>query len=128
MHSVDLLGAAASVAGRNELLAILSASLTERPTSDLLSALEAAQVPAGPINDLDAAFSTPQVTARGMLVSTRVLGVPVRLLANPVHFSRTPIDHDRPSPALGAHTAEVLRRRLDGSGMELNRLQQNACV
>jgi crotonobetainyl-CoA:carnitine CoA-transferase CaiB-like acyl-CoA transferase len=54
--------------------------------------------------------------------------VPISLLANPVHFSRTPIVHDRPPPAPGARTAEVLRRLLDSPGMELNRLQQNACI
>jgi crotonobetainyl-CoA:carnitine CoA-transferase CaiB-like acyl-CoA transferase len=54
--------------------------------------------------------------------------VPLSLLANPVHFSRSPIDYDRPPPALGGHTAEVCRQLLDGSGMELDRLQQNACI
>src|ERR1700677_1955953 len=52
--------------------------------------------------------------------------VPVSLLANPVHFSRTPIVYDPPPPALGAHTAEVWRQLLDSSAMGLNRLQQNA--
>jgi crotonobetainyl-CoA:carnitine CoA-transferase CaiB-like acyl-CoA transferase len=54
--------------------------------------------------------------------------MPVRLLANPVHFSRTPIVYDSPPPALGAHTAEVWRQLLDSSGMGLSRLQESACI
>jgi crotonobetainyl-CoA:carnitine CoA-transferase CaiB-like acyl-CoA transferase len=54
--------------------------------------------------------------------------VPVSLLANPAHFPRTPIVHEHPPPAPVAHTAEVLRQLLDGSEMELSRLQQNGCV
>jgi crotonobetainyl-CoA:carnitine CoA-transferase CaiB-like acyl-CoA transferase len=57
-----------------------------------------------------------------------VASVPVSLPANPVHFSRTPIVHDRPPPAPGAHTADVSRQLPNSSEMELNRLQQNACI
>jgi len=44
--------------------------------------------------------------------------LPVSLLANPVHFSRAPKAHDRAPPAPGAHTAEILRQRLDSFGTE----------
>ena len=39
------------------------------------------------------------------LLGDAAASMPVRLLANPVHFSRTPIVYDSPPPALGAHTA-----------------------
>jgi crotonobetainyl-CoA:carnitine CoA-transferase CaiB-like acyl-CoA transferase len=54
--------------------------------------------------------------------------VPVSLRASPLHFSRTSLVYDRPPSAPGAHTADILRQLPDGSEMELNRLQQNACI
>jgi alpha-methylacyl-CoA racemase len=62
-----------------------------------------------PVLDLDEALASELVRAREMVVeldqpelgSVRLLGVPVKL-------SRTPGDPDRPAPALGEHTREVL--------------------
>ena len=118
----------ARVANRPALLEALCAALARRAAADLLAALEDAQVPAGPINDLGAVFADPHADARGMLVTAEVGGMPTRMLANPVHFSRTPTAYDRPPPALGAHTAEVLRDLLGSADSELERLRQSACI
>jgi alpha-methylacyl-CoA racemase len=63
-----------------------------------------------PILDLDEALESELVRAREMVVEVEQpeLG-PVRLLGHPVKLSRTPADPSRPAPALGQHTAEVLR-------------------
>ena len=65
-----------------------------------------------PVLDLDEALSSELVRAREMVVELDQPGVaaPVRLLGAPVKLSRTPADCNRlPGPALGEHTAAVLR-------------------
>jgi alpha-methylacyl-CoA racemase len=62
-----------------------------------------------PVLDLDEALASELVRAREMVVELDQpeLG-PVRLLGVPVKLSRTPGEPDRPAPALGEHTREVL--------------------
>jgi crotonobetainyl-CoA:carnitine CoA-transferase CaiB-like acyl-CoA transferase len=99
------------VAGRAELTGTLHA-LTRRFTrAELLPKLDAAFVPAGPINTLVDVFDDPQVRARGMKIS---LDNPLaKAGATPGLRSAVVIDgaaaaSDRPAPALGQHTREVL--------------------
>jgi alpha-methylacyl-CoA racemase len=65
-----------------------------------------------PVLDLDEALASQLVREREMVVGLDQPGVvaPVRLLGAPVKLSRTPADCNRlPGPALGEHTAAVLR-------------------
>jgi len=97
---------------RVELVAKLSA-LTKRMTrGDLLSKMEAVQVPAGPINSLAQVFDDAQVKYRGMQLSLPQTAAK----AGSIPGVRTPIVMDGwkaaselPSPLLGEHTAEILR-------------------
>jgi crotonobetainyl-CoA:carnitine CoA-transferase CaiB-like acyl-CoA transferase len=64
-----------------------------------------------PVLDLDEALDSELVRAREMVVEHEQPGAtqPVRLLGLPVKLSETPGDTaQRPGPALGEHTAEVL--------------------
>src|SRR4051794_24819708 len=56
----------ARLANRTELVACICTLTARMSRSELLAKLEAAGVPAGPINDLDQVFSDPQVIHRGM--------------------------------------------------------------
>jgi alpha-methylacyl-CoA racemase len=62
-----------------------------------------------PILDLDQALASELIREREMVVELDQpeLG-PVRLLGVPVKLSRTPGEPDRPAPALGEHTRDVL--------------------
>jgi alpha-methylacyl-CoA racemase len=62
-----------------------------------------------PVLDLDEALDSDQVRAREMVVELDQpeLGA-IRQLAPPVKLSRTPAGIQRPAPALGEHTAELL--------------------
>jgi crotonobetainyl-CoA:carnitine CoA-transferase CaiB-like acyl-CoA transferase len=65
-----------------------------------------------PVLDLGEALASEHVRAREMVVELDQPGAarPVRQLGVPVKLSRTPGRHDlRPGPALGEHTAEILR-------------------
>jgi crotonobetainyl-CoA:carnitine CoA-transferase CaiB-like acyl-CoA transferase len=95
---------------RDVLVPMLAGIMRRRRRADWLSALEAATVPCGPINDLSEVFADPQVTARGMTVTmAHPLAEEVRLVASPMKFSATPVQYRRPPPLLGEHTDEVLR-------------------
>ena len=54
---------------REALLALLAPAIALRRSEELLAALAAAGIPAGPINDLAQVFADPQVIARGMRIA-----------------------------------------------------------
>ena len=94
---------------RELLVPLLAQRLKSRPRQAWLSALEAAKVPCGPINDLAEVFADPQVLARGMTVPMpHPLADSLRVVASPIKLSATPVQYRRPPPLLGEHTDEVL--------------------
>ncbi len=92
------------------LVTAMNDVLARKTRSQWLALLDAAGVPAGPVNSVREALTHPQTLARGMVVdlvhpeagATRALGCPI-------HFSVTPARIDRPAPMLGEHTRELLR-------------------
>lgn len=94
---------------RDELRPILAARLAERTTAAWLAALDAAEVPVAPINDLLAAFDHPQARARGMTVEVEhpVLGT-IRQVGLPYELSATPASIRTAPPLLGEQTDEIL--------------------
>jgi crotonobetainyl-CoA:carnitine CoA-transferase CaiB-like acyl-CoA transferase len=67
-------------------------------------------VPCGPINDLAAVFADPQVIHRGLRVEMpHAAGGAAPQVANPIHYSATPITYRRAPPLLGQDTDAVLR-------------------
>jgi crotonobetainyl-CoA:carnitine CoA-transferase CaiB-like acyl-CoA transferase len=95
-----------------ELLVPLIADTTARFTKHhLLAALEAATVPAGPINTLDEVFADPHVVQRRMtypLPYPGAKGGTVPTLRSPVVIDGTAMTAEQASPRLGEHTDEVL--------------------
>jgi crotonobetainyl-CoA:carnitine CoA-transferase CaiB-like acyl-CoA transferase len=120
---------AARVGARAELVAILAPLLASRPTAAWIAALEAADVPCGPINDLAQVFSDPQVRHRGLRVEIpRPEGGTVPAVRSPIRLSGTPVSHEVPPPALGEHTGEVLREVLGMSEDEVRALRGRGVV
>jgi crotonobetainyl-CoA:carnitine CoA-transferase CaiB-like acyl-CoA transferase len=110
---------------RDLLVGLISERLRERTARDWLAALEPSGVPCGPINDLSQVFADPQVRHRGMEVrAPHPTAGQVRMVANPIKFSATPITHEVAPPLLGQHTAEVLSGVLGVGEAEIARLRR----
>jgi crotonobetainyl-CoA:carnitine CoA-transferase CaiB-like acyl-CoA transferase len=93
------------VTNRVELERELVAKTRKWKRDDLLAALEAAVVPAGPINTIADLFADLQFKARGMRIEPQ--GTPG--IRSPIMMSDSPLVLERRSPRLGEHQAEILR-------------------
>jgi crotonobetainyl-CoA:carnitine CoA-transferase CaiB-like acyl-CoA transferase len=104
----------ARVTHRDALTEALAPAMRTKTTAAWIAALEAANVPCGPINTLDQVFADPQVIARGAVETmTRADGANVRLTANPIRMSQTPPQPRLAPPLLGQDTETVLTELLD---------------
>lgn len=118
----------ARMANREQLAWLLGEHLQQRPTAEWLARLDAAGIPAGPINRIDAMANDPQTLAREMVVdlqhpvagATKALGLPIKLGA-------TPGGVRRPAPTYGQHTRGVLREAGFGDD-EIDGLQAQGCI
>ncbi|MGE0595201.1 MAG: CaiB/BaiF CoA transferase family protein [Hyphomonadaceae bacterium] len=100
---------AARVANRTALTEALSAIMRTKTTAAWIAALEAAEVPCGPINTLPQVYADPHVVARGAVEEmTRSDGARVQLAASPLRMSVTPPQPRRAPPLLGEDTDRVL--------------------
>jgi crotonobetainyl-CoA:carnitine CoA-transferase CaiB-like acyl-CoA transferase len=107
---------AARVTNRVRLRERIVDRLSAFDRAPLLAALEAANVPASPINTIGEMFADPQTIARGMRLDLDDRhGNTLPSVRAPMLMSQTPLVYDRPSPRLGEHTAEILAE-LEKSG------------
>ena len=95
---------------RDVLVPMLAKIMLTRSKADWLSALEAAKVPCGAINNLAEVFADPHVRSREMVTTwDHPASGPVDLVSSPMKLSATPVRRDLPPPLLGEHTHDVLR-------------------
>ena len=119
----------ARVRHRPLMVEMISGRLAARPAAEWLAGLERAGVPCGPINDLARVFEDPQVKHRGMQVSApHPVAGEVRMVANPMKLSRTPIEYRDPPPTLGQHTDEILRSVLAMDEGEVQALRASGVI
>jgi len=100
------------VANRDALTETLAALIAGRERDALLSALEEAGVPAGPINTVAQAFEDAQIKHRGMVVDLPHTGAAdgsKAYVRSPIRFSEAELALKRGAPRLGEHTDEILR-------------------
>jgi crotonobetainyl-CoA:carnitine CoA-transferase CaiB-like acyl-CoA transferase len=92
------------VANRALLREELELSLRSRPAAHWSEALTAARVPAGPVNDVGAAFGLARELGLDPVVDFRDGDGPATpLTRNPVTLSRTPATYRSAPPTLGVH-------------------------
>jgi crotonobetainyl-CoA:carnitine CoA-transferase CaiB-like acyl-CoA transferase len=93
----------ARVVNRETLLPLLQQAMLGRQRDEFSAALEAAGIPAGPINPVDAVFADPQVVARGLQLGGELPG-----LASPIVIDGRRQVAERRSPRLDADRETVL--------------------
>jgi crotonobetainyl-CoA:carnitine CoA-transferase CaiB-like acyl-CoA transferase len=99
----------ARVTNRVSLTSLMSMATVRYTRDELLAALAAAGVPAGPINTVADVFADPQVVHRAMrLELPRPGGTSVPGVRTPIVMSATPLVYERASPRVGEHTADIL--------------------
>ena len=118
------------VRNRGELIEILISRIGSFRKLELLGLLDAQLIPAGPINEMHEVFSDPHVAARGLVVEQNLSKgqSAIRMIGNPIRFSRTPIAYRDAPPRLGAHTADVLKDELGIPESELERLIEEGTI
>ena len=112
----------ARVANRGEMVRLVSETIRQRPAAEWLDRLEAAGIPAGPINRISQALADVQAQHRAMVRT--IAGVQV--VGSPVRMDGARADSDLPPPALGEHTAEVLGDLVNAD--ELERLRASGVI
>ncbi len=101
----------------------------QRTTREWVELLDAAGVANGPINDVAQVFQEPQVKARGLKIELEhAVAGKLPLVASPMRFSGTPLEHRLAPPVLGQHTEEILREVLRLSDGEIARLRADGVI
>ncbi|MBY5933926.1 CoA transferase [Tateyamaria omphalii] len=99
------------IENRVTLTASLTPILAKMTKDQLLEKMHAVKVPGGPIHDVAEALTSDQAQARGTVVAVErddVADGYVRLLANPLKFSATPVTYRHAPPRFGQDTEAVL--------------------
>ncbi|MGH6886017.1 MAG: CaiB/BaiF CoA transferase family protein [Geminicoccales bacterium] len=117
------------VENRRELTRLLGEIFAKRTKQQWVALLDAAGVPNGPINDIAQVFAEPQVKARGVRIEVEhpVAGK-LPMVASPMRFSGTPLEHKTPPPLLGEHTEEILRGLLGKTAAEIAQLRAGGVI
>ncbi len=86
---------------RDELVSLLDGAISVRSRTELLEALAAADIPAGPVRTVPEALAS-----MGTGWTTTIDGI--RLAPTPIRLDGAPPPPRRPPPRLGEHTTEVM--------------------
>ena len=117
---------AARVSAREKLVPMIAEIIAAKPAAEWLEQLEAAGIPAGPINTISQALADPQAVHRGAQVSAGggALGE-VPMVGSPIRIDGKRADAPLPPPGLGEH-GDLLSEWVDEA--ELKRLRAAGIV
>ena len=114
---------AARVANREAMVRLVSECIRQKPADEWFEKLEAAGIPAGPINTISQALADIQAEHRQMVRTMAGLSV----MGSPVRIDGDRADSDLPPPALGEHTNDVLTEYLQDAS-EIERLRSAGVI
>lgn len=113
----------ARVANRAEIVGLVSECINQKTADEWFVELEAAGIPAGPINRISQALADVQAQHRETVRT--LAGMP--LVGSPVRIDGDRADSDLPPPALGEHTNEILSQ-LNIPADEVHRLAESGVI
>jgi len=124
--------AMASNAGRVEHEAEIDSALDSwcrsLPSDQVLTLLEEARVPAGPIYSVSDMFNDPHFQARGLFQQVEINGKPLKVPAITPRLTDTPGETRWPGGEVGSHNEAVLREELGLSEEEFAALKQQGVI
>ncbi|TAJ81969.1 CaiB/BaiF CoA-transferase family protein [Reyranella sp.] len=117
------------IENRDKVISALSAIFATRSTAAWVDALETANVPCAPVNDLAQTLAHPQVAAMKMVleVATRG-GDSLSLVGVPLNLSTTPAVPGGAPPLLGEHTDAILKDDLDLDASRIAALRKEGVI
>ncbi len=112
----------------DEVYAELAGIFRTRTSAEWLQALEVADIPAGPVHDLESILDDPHLNDVDFfsVVNHPTEGA-IRTMCVPVSWSETPAAPERHAPALGEQTDEILRE-VGYTESEISRLMNEGAV
>jgi len=114
---------------REALVSLMSEALAQRHSADWLRELTKADVPCSPIDDLDQVFTSPYAMECDLVRDLdHAYTDKLPTVANPVRFSKSPVNYERAPPLLGEHTNEVLIDWLGYSDAAIERLKRAGTI
>jgi CoA:oxalate CoA-transferase len=112
-------------ANRAELEPMLAHAFAKYDCANLLARFHERGIPSAPVNSVAEALADPQVVHRQMVREVaHTLGGEIRVLGNPIKFSRSPENEFSSPPTLGQHTESVLRELLRYTPEQIEALRQ----
>ena len=114
---------AARVENRAEMVRQVGDCIRQKTAAEWFEKLDAAGIPAGPINTISEALADVQTQHRRMVRT--MAGMPV--VGSPIRLDGERADSELPPPRLGQHTDEVLRT-LSVESSEIERLRSRGVV
>jgi crotonobetainyl-CoA:carnitine CoA-transferase CaiB-like acyl-CoA transferase len=121
---------AARVARREEVMAALADAMSRLTRAQAVAALDAADVPNGPVLALDETLADPHVAARGLVgqVAHPALDAPLPALRLPWRFEGFDDPEPARPPLLGEHTDDILRDRLGYDAARIAALREAGAI
>lgn len=109
---------------RRRLVNELQREFLLQNSAEWLTRLEKGGVPCGPINNIQQMFADPQVQSREIAID--IGGMP--LVANPIKYSRSTLNHEKPPPQLGQDTIQILTEELGLDATQIMKLRELGIV
>ncbi|MFK9094835.1 CaiB/BaiF CoA transferase family protein [Bacillus salipaludis] len=117
------------VANRVEMTKQLEQIFITKTADEWFKLFSEKGIPSGPVNNVEQALKHPQVLARELVeeVPHPTLGK-IKLVRNPIRFSKTPITIRRHPPLLGEHTVSFLLEELKLDLQEIENLKSQGVI